>query len=503
MHSLSFLGLLFWNSALAEVIEVNPGDDLFAALENLQPGDSVIVSEGTYSTQSSSGSWYQDVTLNGTEESPIIVRAAEGESVVIEGDPEGSQNIVNIQGEHYTWAGFEMVYGSHGLRVGSTAHATFEDLHIHHTGDVGFSCNRPGGTYQDLTIRGNEIHDTRGTGECFYLGCNEDGCQMWDSLVEFNYCHDTLETSQGDGIELKTGSYDVTIRHNVIHDVKYPAITTYGTLDRGVITVEGNVIWNTQDNGIQVVGDAEVRNNLVMNAAQSGILSKSSQGEIPENLRILHNTVVNGTETCLRGNDWDEAGVSDIVVANNVLLCDGGQALRLPNGKGGAVISSNAVLGDTDDEEGTFPVSPGELGDLGSGDLYPAVDSALINAGDNEHSVDMDHNCLPRDDGQVDIGAYEWGQKTNPGGPVEAGPKSCVEFSGSDTGGDTGGETEEDTGHSEPGSADCGCVNARGRPGSWIFWAPLLALFGGRRPVQENGDPPLENGRPQAPTGSR
>ena len=250
--------------ALAATVDVYPGDDLWAAIEAAAPGDEVVAGEvvgahaGTWTTQQASGSWYRSVELEGTAEAWITARAAEGEVVILEGDPAGSQNIVDLSGAYYTWAGFEMVYGSHGLRVGQTAHAVFEDLHIHDTGDVGISMNRDGATYEDVVIRGLHIHDTHGTGECMYLGCNDDACQVFDALIEWNWCHDTWAASQGDGVELKTGSYNTIVRHNVIHDVRYPGITMYGTRGRAANQVYGNVIWGAGDNGIQVVGDVVV-----------------------------------------------------------------------------------------------------------------------------------------------------------------------------------------------------------------------------------------------------
>ena len=87
-----------------------------------------------------------------------------------------------------------------------------------------------------------------------YLGCNNNACRVANSVVEWNYIHHTNRASveQGDGIELKEGSYGNLIRHNVIHDTNYPGIITYSTVGNGPANVvEANVIWNTNDNAIQ------------------------------------------------------------------------------------------------------------------------------------------------------------------------------------------------------------------------------------------------------------
>ena len=83
MMMLSFL--------LAAEIHVNEGEDLKGALQSAQAGDEIIVHEGTYVTGSK---WSLD--FQGTADEPIIVRAADGEAVRIEGNP--SENIIDITG---------------------------------------------------------------------------------------------------------------------------------------------------------------------------------------------------------------------------------------------------------------------------------------------------------------------------------------------------------------------------------------------------------------------
>lgn len=66
-----------------------------------------------------------------------------------------------------------------------------------------------------------------GTGEGLYIGCNDAGCTVSESVFEYNFIHD-LGGTQGDGIEIKTGSWGNTVRGNVIVGAGYPAITMYG-----------------------------------------------------------------------------------------------------------------------------------------------------------------------------------------------------------------------------------------------------------------------------------
>jgi hypothetical protein len=82
-----------------------------------------------------------------------------------------------------------------------------------------------------------------------YVGCNNATCVASNHLIEGNYIHHTRATSDGgnDGIEIKVGSYNNTVRNNVIHDTtsgrQYPCIFVYGG-GAGLNVVEGNAMWN-------------------------------------------------------------------------------------------------------------------------------------------------------------------------------------------------------------------------------------------------------------------
>ena len=100
------------------------------------------------------------------------------------------------------------------------------------------------------------------------MGCSDDGCRTFNSLVEFNYCHDTTTDGSGSGAsgyQIKTGSYNNVVRNNVCKNIPGVCVLLYDDYDRGVNLIEGNVAIGVQsDNGIQVTAGAIVRNNLVI-----------------------------------------------------------------------------------------------------------------------------------------------------------------------------------------------------------------------------------------------
>jgi Right handed beta helix region len=479
---------------------ISPGDDLYARLSDLAPGDEVVVHAGTYPTPG-----FFAVTWAGTADRPIVVRAADGERPIIQGTP--AQNVINLDGSYFTMRGFEITGGSHGIRLGNADHGTLESLVIHDLGDVGISCNRPAMACSAMTIRGNEIYATGadGTGEGMYLGCNDAECAFSTSLVERNYVHD-LGGSQGDGIEVKTGAFGVTVRDNVIVRSGFPAITMYGYAGTGARNlVERNFVWHTGDNGIQVVGQIIVRNNIILDAGANGIQSKASQNFSPHDVDILHNTIVGAGAACLKTNDWP--GQANQLIAANALYCPGGTALDVNGGAPGATVTGNIGLGSANPASGLGAGQSvaADLGDPTHAAVYPPAGSALIDVGAPD-SVTDDFNGLPRNDGHPDVGAYERSSAANPGwSPVEgfkttalvadagvaagadggaASPDGPVDHAdarmtasidaGAGAGTDARTQASGDAGTSQPSSADTGCAIASASPSALI---PVLVVL--------------------------
>lgn len=404
--------------AHAETYEIREGDDLWARLRNLAAGDEVIVHAGTYAQTSR---W--EATWPGTAAMPIVVRAAEGEARPVLTRDE-NQNLMNLHGTHFTFRGFELTGGSHGIRMSAVEDAVFEDLVIHGTGDVGISCNVTGMNCTRVTIRETEIYDTHGTGEGLYLGCNSGVCSFSESIIERNYIHD-LGGTQGDGIEIKQGSWSNIIRDNVVVRSLYPGITLYSytpAAGRTPNVIERNLIWTTRDNGIQVTGRAIIRNNIVIGAEASGIASQANM-DMPTEVQILFNTVVGAGDACVRGNAWDTG--TGFVVANNALYCAGARAVRLSGSS--AVVVGNVGMGSVEGtSSGVNTTGTSLAADLGPmtamARVYPPAGSALLDAADGAHSVSDDFDLRPRT-GTLDVGAYERDASGMPAWLAEAGFK--------------------------------------------------------------------------------
>ena len=272
-----------------------------------------------------------------------MIRAADGETPHFSRKSR-NQNIWDIdRAEHVVLRGIEFSGGSAGLRIFTARYLTIEGCNVHDTGDVAIRANDIG-PYEGVRILGNHVHHTNGTGEGMYLGCNNNACQFANSLIANNYVHHTNDrkVEQGDGIELKEGSYGNVIRDNVIHDTGYPCILTYSTVGNGAANViERNVMWGCGDHAIQSAADAVIRNNLILGSAADGIAMQPHQAGTPSNLVVVHNTVLmaGGIPIVAR------AITGSVVIANNAVYAASGTAISVNGATGQTVVSGNVGAG--------------------------------------------------------------------------------------------------------------------------------------------------------------
>jgi hypothetical protein len=391
--------------AAAAVREIRPGDSFEGAVESLAPGDTLIVHAGTYADTGR-----VSIGVRGTAALPVVIRGAAGEARPLITRPASAavQNTINIEGATYlTITGLEITgNGGDGINLNSTpSHITLDDLHIHDV-DVGVNFRS---SMDHIQVLGCHIHDTGadgGTGEGLYVGCNYSTCVVRDSVIAGNWIHDTRQSTQGDGIEIKLGSH-----------------SNVGTEGGGRNVVEGNAMWGCGDSGIQAAADAVIRNNLILAGADSGFNSQDHQGATPQNLEFVHNTLVGGSP-CLRLSGW--SGKPGLVLANNAVYCDSGQWAI--GGVSGVTITGNVIYPATS----ALPASGYRVGrstaadflDVPARNLYPAAGSPLIDASALAWVTAVDFNGTSRT-GTPDAGAYAWTGPANPGWVVTEGFKGA------------------------------------------------------------------------------
>jgi hypothetical protein len=321
------------------------GDSLVKAVAALQPGDQLVIAAGTYSV---ARMW--NIGVSGTAKAPTWIVAEEGAKVILT-RPDAKQNVLNIgQGSsvhHLCLRGVEITGGSHGLRLGQCSEVWIDQCYIHHTDAVCLSANSA--DTRRLFLTRNHNHHGGGHGEGMYLGANHGQFIMSESVIALNHIHD-CKGEQGDGIEVKQGSWGNLIAENDIHDTQYPCITVYGTAGKPVNIVERNLCRRSADSTMQVQGEAIVRNNVLINASGSGFASTDHQGK-SLNLQVIHNTIIN-TGDAFKASSWNVR--EGMILANNILYSRDKSAMNFPKGKDGVTITGNITFGDSP-KQGALP----------------------------------------------------------------------------------------------------------------------------------------------------
>jgi hypothetical protein len=439
------LCLLISCPSLATTYQLTSADNWFSVLagQNLQPGDEVVLAAGTYSSSAR-----LSIAHIGTQQQPVIIRGAAATGTIIT-RPDENQNVLNIEGaQHLILRNIEITGGSAGIRIGSSIvpgdntqaeYITIEHCHIHHVGNAAITANFEGDINTGHIFRHNEIHHTSEEGEGFYLGSNNDAMGNTTGvfrygLIENNYIHDldSLQgVTQGDGIEIKDGSYGNIIRNNVIHNTNFPGILVYGADGKVPNIIEGNIIWDSNDNAIQAAADAIIRNNVIFGGdSGSGLASNIHQSASPGNLTIVNNTIFshqNYQRALSIANPTNGVFSGPILVANNALYDssqEGGLALRyplLPN----IMISGNIGIGDI---EPAFPplsinawsptgILATDFVDWQELNAFPSNNSTLFNAAEPDYQAFYDFNGVSRA-GSSDSGAFVFSEN-NPGWTVD------------------------------------------------------------------------------------
>jgi hypothetical protein len=371
------LATFFFNYDGGQTSQQN-GAALASVINSLVPGDRLEVGSGTYTINS-----VFNINTVGTATNPIWIVAQSGATPIITRS-NASQNTVNMGAgggscRFTCLRGLEITGGSIALRMYDCEDVWIDKCHIHDCQDNAIAANS--NPTEDLTFTENVVHGTGGTGEGFYIGGNNASPISARAVIALNHVYDTGGT-QGDGIELKQGSWGAWIAENTVHDNNYPSILVYGTGGMPVNLIERNVCWNSGDNVMQVQGEAIVRNNVLINGANA-FYSGNHQGTVT-NLKVMNNTFIN-TGQAARLQDW--GGKAGMVFANNACYSQSGNAITF-GGAAGVTIAGNVAVGGVSGTGSGFTAGVG-LSDFAgvtysatSRNVTPAASGALIGAGE-------------------------------------------------------------------------------------------------------------------------
>ena len=375
----------------ADKADEENGAVLAQAIRGLEPGDMLRIGPGRYSIARKF-----EVDLQGTAEAPIWIVGADSDRLPIITRPDSRQNVMNVgersRTEYVCFRHIEFTGGSTLIRFYECHHLWLDQCHLHNAGGEGITTNTRDTSH--LFITRNHFHDfanPRATGEAMYLGANRGKVVMSYSVIAENHVHDCGGT-QGDGIEVKQGSHHNWIYRNHVHDTNYPCILAYGTDGKGLNVIEQNICYRSNDNVVQVQGEAIVRNNLLIAAQGAGFASTDHQGKTAR-LTFVHNTVISRRHGA-NLSSWN--GRDEMIFANNVVYTDRGDALRFPRGAKGVIVSGNVLLGRVSGVAEGF-VAGNDLTDFvdvswdgNHRDATPSGNCPFIGQADERYAIEVD-----------------------------------------------------------------------------------------------------------------
>lgn len=312
---------------------------LEAAMNALTPGDKMEIANGTYNLSSKF-----NLDVQGTAANPIWIEPAAGATVTL--NMTATQNVMNVgensQTRYLCIRDLKFNGTSHGVRFYDCTQVWFDGNEVFNVGGPGVTTNTADTSYMYITR--NDIHDTGNHGEGMYLGANSGAVIMSNSIIALNHVHDCYGSgpnAQGDGIEIKQGSWGNLIAENHIHDTNYPCLLVYGTAGQTQNIVERNLCYRSNDNVMQIQGECIVRNNLAIGGGGSAFASQPHQGN-PVNIQVLHNTFIN-TGIAARLSSW--GGVANMVFANNACYSQNNNSIYQSGGVSGVTFAGNVCVG--------------------------------------------------------------------------------------------------------------------------------------------------------------
>jgi hypothetical protein len=320
----------------ASVSPEENGNRLEATLEAAAPGEHVLIHGGTYVTNG--GRFH--LTQRATATNPTVIRGAPGETVIIERQ-NVQQNLMELSVSYMILENFRFVGGSQGIRFMTADHVMFHNNDVSGSNSSVITANS--GETHYMYFIDNEVHHANSHAEGFYLGAHDGSPTIRDCFVVGNYVHDLRgpTVTQGDGIEIKKNAERCLVKWNFVARTNYPGILVYGNglgLDAR-ITIEENVVVDSNTHGIQAAADAVIRNNLVIAVNGSeAILSVPHNGVQPRNLEVYGNTLIS-TSRGFKGSSWQ----TGMVFANNAVYSATGQHYQ-PGGA--AYVAGNVFLDD-------------------------------------------------------------------------------------------------------------------------------------------------------------
>jgi len=365
------------------------------AADEIQPGDIVLVGDGTYAGF--------DLRTSGTAQLPITFRA-DGESVIIDQPNSETDDGINIENADYIiLEGFRVMdQPRNGIRLALSDHCTVRNCICSNNFERGIFT----GFTDDLLLEHNTCTGSKDE-HGIYVSNSSDR-----SIIRYNTCFGNNASGIQINADASQGGDGISTNPKIYGNILYGN----GTAGGAAINLDG-------------VQGAEIFNNLIYENHATGIALFTIDGGGPSSgALIYHNTIVQASDGrwCILLND----GATGATIANNILF-------NKHSFRGAIAVSResfpnlrsdyNVVVDAMSDEAGDSQVSLFEWQVLGfdkhsrlatstdelfvnavGGDYHLSATSKAIDAGDPAYANDHDLEGNARPLGMApDAGCYE------------------------------------------------------------------------------------------------
>lgn len=295
------------------------------ALGSILPGDVLEVRTGTYAEQ-------VVVNVLGLSTDPVVLRAAPGASVVIDGSavplPQ-DEGLVDITGTYVTVDGFEIKSSKRAGIFVSDKNNTILNCKVHDSLYSGIHFE----SADNGLVKGNTVYQNVQSNKGH--NANQWDSGIWvDQSVSVKVVGNTIYNNHGEGLLVSQGKTNLA-KGNTIYDNFSDNLYTDNTEE---VLVDGNFIYATANSGFLKQGARP--SGILIEDSNYGSGAKSAKG-------VFINNIVSGCEHNLV---WYHSGLSgtglkSVVIGNNTLVQAVSDGIVIETGAHtGTTIANNIVV---------------------------------------------------------------------------------------------------------------------------------------------------------------
>ncbi len=401
--------------------EAKPFLNIQSAVNLSEPGDTVLVMDGTYSQTEYPEGDVVTIMKSGRADAWIALMAYPGHKPKLKSI---NWQGIKVEASYILVQGFT-IEGDRDSVTLEYAMSQMSNTNNPTTGNTGISI---AALWPDLVvkphhviIRGNTIYKCSGggigTGNADYVTIEDN--VVWGNAYYSPYAASGISTYQNWNSDDSTG-YKMIIRRNVVYDnmnlIPFyqsdpdPAKRTI-TDGNGIIVDDSRSTQNGSAQGAYK-GRTLIENNIVFNNGARGI-----HAYLSDHVDILNNTTYHNSFQDQAGDgEVTVFDSGDVRVFNNIIVArsDRNSLARyatLQQDSDSQIVKRNMVFGglkfQADPAQNLIGIDP-LITDPGNQNFRPVTDSPAIDAGDSSLSAKEDFDRTPRPLGQgVDLGAFE------------------------------------------------------------------------------------------------